>query len=233
MKCLIVDDEALARDVIETYIEKVDFLQLAGKCNNALQAFSALNKQPVDLMFLDIKMPEMTGLEFIRTLKAPPKIIITTAFHEYALDGFELDVVDYLLKPISFERFLRAIHKVKIPQAQLPGNTHEELSPESFYVRSDRKLVKINPIEIIFIESLKNYLCIYTGTQKVIVLSTMQYLEEQLKQYPFILRVHKSFLINKNLISEIDNGILRMSSGNEIPLGGLYKDSFLDAMKIL
>jgi DNA-binding LytR/AlgR family response regulator len=233
MKCLIVDDEALARDVIETYIEKVDFLELIGKCNNALQAFSALNKQPIDLMFLDIKMPEMTGLEFIRTLKTPPKIIITTAFHEYALDGFELDVVDYLLKPIPFERFLRAVHKVKAPQEQLPGTTHEMLQPESFYVRSDRKLVKINPTEIIFIESLKNYLSIYTGTQKVIVLSTMQYLEEKLKHYSFIHRVHKSFLVNKNFISEIDNGILRMSSGNEIPLGGLYKDSFLEAMKIL
>ncbi|MFA6060427.1 MAG: LytTR family DNA-binding domain-containing protein [Taibaiella sp.] len=233
MKCLIVDDEMLARDVIETYIEKVDFLQLAGKCSNALQAFSELNKQHIDLMFLDIKMPEMTGLEFIRTLKTPPKIIITTAFHEYALDGFELDVVDYLLKPISFERFLKAVHKVKIPQEQLSVRINEKLPPEAFYVRSDRKLVKINPAEIIFIESLKNYLCIYTGKQKVIVLSTMQYLEEQLKDYPFILRVHKSFLVNKNFITEIDNGILRMSSGNEIPLGGLYKDSFLEAMKIL
>lgn len=233
MKCLIVDDEMLARDVIETYIEKVDFLQLAGKCSNALQAFSALNKQHIDLMFLDIKMPEMTGLEFIRTLKIPPKIIITTAFHEYAIDGFELDVIDYLLKPISFERFLKAVHKVKIPQEQLPAHSIKKLPPEAFYVRSDRKLVKINPAEIVFIESLKNYLCIYTGKQKVIVLSTMQYLEEQLKEYSFILRVHKSFLINKNFISEIDNGILRMSSGNEIPLGGLYKDSFLEAMKIL
>jgi DNA-binding LytR/AlgR family response regulator len=233
MKCLIVDDEMLARDVIETYIEKVDFLQLAGKCSNALQAFSALNKQHIDLMFLDIKMPEMTGLEFIRSLKTPPKIIITTAFHEYALDGFELDVVDYLLKPISFERFLKAVHKVRVPQEQLPAHTPEKLPPEAFYVRSDRKLVKINPAEIVFIESLKNYLCIYTGKQKVIVLSTLQYLEEQLKEYPFILRVHKSFLVNKSFITEIDNGILRMNTGNEIPLGGMYKDTFLEAMKIL
>jgi DNA-binding LytR/AlgR family response regulator len=233
MKCLIVDDEMLAREVIETYIEKVDFLELAGKCSNALQAFSALNKEHVDLMFLDIKMPEMTGLEFIRTLKAPPKIIITTAFHEYALDGYELDVVDYLLKPISFERFLKAVHKIKIRQEQLPVPGSERLLPEAFYVRSDRKLVKINPAEIVFIESLKNYLCIHTGKQKVIVLSTLQYLEEQLKEYSFILRVHKSFLVNKNFITEIDNGILRMNSGNEIPLGGLYKDSFLEAMKIL
>lgn len=233
MKCLIVDDEMLARDVIETYIERVDFLQLAGTCNNALQAFSALNKQHIDLMFLDIKMPEMTGLEFIRSLKTPPEIIITTAFHEYALDGFELDVVDYLLKPISFERFLKAVHKVKVPREQRPVFSSEKLPAEAFYVRSDRKLVKINPAEIVFIESLKNYLCIYTGKQKVIVLSTLQYLEEQLKEYSFILRVHKSFLVNKNFITEIDNGILRMSTGNEIPLGGLYKDAFLEVMKIL
>ena len=232
MKCLIVDDELLAREVIESYIEQVDSLQLAGKCSNALQAFAALNKEPVDLMFLDIKMPEMTGLELLRTLKHPPKVIITTAFHEYALDGFELDVVDYLLKPVSFSRFLKAINKIK-PDKEAVIEIKSENNPEAFYVRSDRKLIKINPAEIIYIESLKTYLCIFTTTQKVVVHSTMVYLEEQLKAYKFIYRVHKSFLINKHFISEIDNGILKMNSGSEIPLGGLYKDAFLEEMRIL
>jgi DNA-binding LytR/AlgR family response regulator len=232
MKCLIVDDEALAREVIESHMAKVDFLQLAGKCSNALQAFAALNKEHIDLMFLDIKMPEMTGLEFIRTLKDPPKIIITTAYHEYALEGFELNVADYLLKPISFDRFLKAVNKIKTSVEKIVENKATQ-QPEPFYVRSERKLVKINPPEIIYIESLKNYLCIYTTTQKVTVLSTMQHLEEQLKAYPFLYRVHKSFFVNKHFINEIDNGLLRLNSGNEIPLGASYKDAFLDAMKIL
>ena len=184
-------------------------------------------------MFLDIKMPEMTGLELLRTLKHPPKVIITTAFHEYALDGFELDVVDYLLKPVSFSRFLKAINKIKIDKEPAVEKKSDSTIPEAFYVRSDRKLVKINPSEIIYIESLKNYLCIYTATQKVIVHSTMVYLEEQLKAFTFIYRVHKSFLINKHFIKEIDNGILKMNSGSEIPLGGLYKDAFLEEMRIL
>ncbi|RQO31487.1 DNA-binding response regulator [Taibaiella sp. KBW10] len=229
MKCLIVDDELLAQEVIESYIAKVDSLVLVGKCSSALQAFAALNKETVDLMFMDIKMPEMTGLEFLRTLKQTPKVIITTAFHEYALDGFELDVVDYLLKPIPFNRFLKAVNKVKPNVAINPENRQEN----SFYVRSDRKLIKVNPEEIIFIEALKNYLCIYMPHQKVMVHSTMLYMEEQLANFPFIHRVHKSFLVNKHFIKEIDNGILKLSSGAEIPLGGLYKDAFLDMMRIL
>ncbi|KAA5532254.1 response regulator transcription factor [Taibaiella lutea] len=233
MKCLIVDDELLAQEVIESYIEKVDSLQLAGKCNNALQAFAALNREPIDLMFLDIKMPEMTGLELLRTLKNPPKVIITTAFHEYALDGFELDVVDYLLKPVSFNRFLKAIHKVKVNKEPVAEIKEEHNIPEAFYVRSDRKLIKINPMEIIYIEALKNYLCIYTLSQKVIIHSTMVYLEEQLKSHAFIHRVHKSFLVNRHFIKEIDNGILKMNNGSEIPLGGLYRDAFLEEMRIL
>jgi len=232
MKCLIVDDELLAQEVIESYIEKVDSLQLAGKCNNALQAFAALNREPIDLMFLDIKMPEMTGLELLRTLKHPPKVIITTAFHEYALDGFELDVVDYLLKPVSFNRFLKAVHKIRPDKEPVP-EIKEESFPEGFYVRSDRKLVKINPMEILFIEALKNYLCIHTSGQKVIIHSTMVYLEEQLKPYSFIHRVHKSFLVNRHFIKEIDNGILKMNNNSEIPLGGLYRDAFLEEMRIL
>lgn len=233
MKCLIVDDEMLAREVIQSYIQQVDTLQLAGSCSNAIQAFAALNREPVDLMFLDIKMPEMTGLEFLRTLKHPPKVILTTAYHEYALEGFELDVVDYLLKPISFKRFLKAIDKVKPEQAASSAHRDDGGQADAFYVRSDRKLVKINPREIIYVEALKNYLCICTTSQKIIIHSTLVYLEEQLRRFPFIHRVHKSFLVNKDFINEIDNGILKMSSGHEIPLGGLFRDPFLEAMRIL
>src|SRR6218665_186365 len=162
MNCLIVDDEVLAQDVIETYIDRVDFLELKGKCNNAFQAFTALCKEQIDLMFLDIKMPEMTGLELIKTLKKPPKIIITTAFHEYALEGYELDITDYLLKPISFERFLKAVQKVEASHSNAAKEIPAQAivtGGEEFYVKSDRKLIRINPADIIYIEGLKNYLC--------------------------------------------------------------------------
>lgn len=236
MNCLIVDDEVLAQDVIETYIDRVDFLTLTGKCNNAFQAFAALCKEPIDLMFLDIKMPEMTGLELIKTLKNPPKIIITTAFHEYALEGYELDITDYLLKPISFERFLKAVQKVESAYTTTAKELPTQVitaGADEFYVKSDRKLIRINPADIIYIEGLKNYLCIYTTFQKVVVLSTMVNIENELKRFPFIHRVHKSFLVNKHFIKEMDNSILHLTTGSEIPLGALYKDAFLNSMRIL
>lgn len=234
MNCLIVEDELLAQEVIEFYIQKVDFLRLSGKCNNALQAFAALNKEPIDLMFLDIKMPEVSGIELIRSLKHPPKVILTTAFHEYALEGYELDVIDYLLKPISFERFLKAVNKAKsltegihVTPQQMPAGSRD------FFVRSDRKLIRINPEEIIYIEGLKNYLSIHLPGQQVIVHSTLTYLEEELSAYAHIQRVHKSFLVNKHFIRELDNNLIRLRDNTEIPIGGLYKDNLMQAMRII
>lgn len=235
MNCIIVDDELLAQEVIEFYVNKVDFLQLVGKYNNAIQVFTALNKEPkIDLVFLDIKMPEMTGLEFIRTIKNPPKIILTTAFHEYALEGFELDVVDYLLKPISFERFIKAVGKAKNLHEPLTNSSaRPEKTSNEFYVKSDRKLVKVNPSEIIYIEGMKNYLSINTINQKIIVHNTMSNIEEELKPHPDILRIHKSFFVNKNYIKEIDNNLVILTNSISIPLGGLYKEQFMKTMRIV
>ncbi|HTN18746.1 MAG TPA: LytTR family DNA-binding domain-containing protein [Chitinophagaceae bacterium] len=234
MNCLIVDDESLAREVIELYINKVDFLNFAGSCGNALQAFAVLSKQSVDLMFLDIKMPEMSGFELLRTLQNPPRVIVTTAFHQYALEGFELDVVDYLMKPISFERFLKAVSKVAPPAiAQAAGPHNRAAIATDLFVKTDRKLVRLKPEEIIFIEGLKNYLCIHLAGQKLIVHSTMGNMEAELKSFPEICRVHKSFLVNKNHITEISQSVLKMAGGTEIPLGNLYRDSFLNSMRIV
>lgn len=230
MKCLIVDDEALARDVLETYIEKLSHLQLVAQCSNALQAFAALNKHTVDLMFLDIKMPELSGLELIKTLKSPPKIIITTAFHQHALEGYELDVVDYLLKPFSFERFAKAVEKAGAREQKSESKISEDSF--SFFVKSDRKMVQIHAAEIIYIEGLKNYLCIYTTHQKVIVHSTLSHLELQLKAFPPIQRIHKSYLVNKNFIVEIDNQLVILSNKQELPIGSSYKDDFFKDMRI-
>jgi len=222
LKCLVVDDEALAREVIELYISKVSFLELAGSCNSALQAFAMLNKETIDLMFLDIKMPEMTGLELLQNLKHPPKVIITTAFHQYALEGYELNVVDYLMKPVSFERFLKAVGKA----APVTGTGEDKAtnisdSRQDLFVKSDRKLIRIQAADILYIEGLKNYLCIHTSAQKIIVHSTMTGMEEELRLHPFISRVHKSFLVNKNYIRELDGNLITLNTGATVPVGGV------------
>lgn len=231
MNCLIVDDELLAREVIELYIGKIDFLQLTGSYGSALQVFSHLNREPADLIFLDIKMPEMTGLEFLRAIKHPPKVILTTAFHEYALEGFELDVIDYLLKPISFDRFFKAVNKARAIMA--PAGMPALKPAQEFYVKSDRKLIRINPADIVFIEGMKNYLSIHTTTEKIIVHNTMINIETELSSYPDILRIHKSFLVNKNFIKELDSNLIRLNTGISLPLGGSYKDEFMNAMRII
>jgi DNA-binding LytR/AlgR family response regulator len=158
-KCLVVDDEPLAADLIKSYIETVDELQLAGICHNALDALAMLRKQKIDLLFLDIQMPKLTGLEFIRSLQKPPAIIITTAYREYAVEGFELDVADYLVKPVTLERFLKAINKVMVRQQQpILSETSEAHEDPYVYYKVDRQMVKVYLKEILWIESIKDYI---------------------------------------------------------------------------
>ncbi len=234
MNCLIVDDEVLAQEVIEHYLSRIEGMVVVGKCKNAIEAFAALNRNDVDLMFLDIKMPEISGLDFIRSLKHPPKIILTTAFTEYALEGYELDVTDYLLKPVSFERFLKAVDKVRQGQnREAVSSVAQTAEADSFYVKSDRKLVRIIPSEIIYIESQKNYLVIYTPNQKVMTYSTLNNMEEELRHFPDLIRIHKSFIINKRFVRQLDNNIILLSNGSEIPLGNSFRDSFITGMRIL
>lgn len=234
MNCLIVDDELLAQDVLEHYVSKIDSLTLIGKCRNAIEAFAALNRSDIDLIFLDIKMPEINGLDFIKALKNPPRIILTTAFSEYALDGYDLDVVDYLLKPVSFERFLKAVNKVQQSMAE-PSSERINAIPadDGFFVKSDRKLIKINPSDILYIESQKNYLVIYTLHQKVMTYSTLNNMETELKNYNHLIRVHKSFIVNKNFITQLDNNIVLLQNSASIPLGASYRELFLEHMRII
>lgn len=234
MNCLIVEDEVLAQDVLALYISKLDFLTLTGRCNNALQAFTTLNREQVDVMFLDIKMPEMSGLDLVKSLKNPPKVIVTTAYDEYALEGYELDIVDYLIKPIRFERFLKAINKVKQLQntSQDPGIVSKVID-ETFYVRSDRKLVRIDSREVRYMESLKNYLAIHTESKKILIYTTLSNIEEELNFNPYFIRVHKSFIVNTRFVAEVGNNMIRLKDNTELPIGGHYKDSLLQAIRIL
>lgn len=226
MTCLIIDDEILAQEVIEHYIFQVPFLELLAKCDSATEAFTFLSNTAVDLIFLDIKMPGIGGLEFLRLLKSPPKVILTTAYSEYALQGYELNVVDYLVKPIAFERFLQAVNKVMpVPVAAPPALP----IAEDLFVKSDGKLIRLLAKDILYVESLKSYLLIHTIAQKIIIYSTMLSMVEQLAARPEFIRIHKSYLINKNHIKLIQNNIITIHN-TELPIGAVYRT---DTMKRL
>lgn len=231
IRCLIVDDEPPAREIIRHYVEDVPGLLLAGECANALQAFAFLQQQPVDLLFLDIRMPQLNGNDFLKTLKHPPKVIFTTAYADYALEGYELDVVDYLLKPIPFDRFLKAVNKA-FPSgngkpATQPG---EEKKTEAFvYFRADRKMVKVMLQDIRYIESMKDYVKVFTGTGTLITKQSISSVEEMLPEKEFI-RVHRSFIVSMRSIKTFTSELIEIDK-TEIPIGKLYRNGVLKALQ--
>ena len=223
-KCLLVDDEPLAIEVLEKHIDTVEQLEVVGKCNNAFKAMEFLQNNHVDLIFLDIQMPKLTGTSFVRTLQHPPKIIFTTAYKEHAIDAFELDAVDYLLKPISLERFLRAVNKL----TQTTFTHPEEMQPiaEStsgfIYFRSDRKMVKLFYDEILYIESIKDYIkIIREGNAPLLVKQSISGTEELLPPHLF-LRIHRSFIVAVQKITAFTNNDVEIQRV-EIPIGRIYK----------
>lgn len=227
MDCIIVDDEPLAIEIIESYIKRLEGMKLVAKCNNALKAFEILQKQSVDLIFLDIQMPKLTGLDFLRTLNNPPKVIVTTAYRDYALEGYELDVVDYLLKPISFERFLKSIGKVYKTEQATISSTESKLPSEDAYIylKADKKMVKVLLKDILYIESLKDYVRIKTSSKEVITHQTITYFEQKLPEDCFI-RVHRSFIVPLNKIETFTATQIEVP-GKEIPIGRLYKNQVM------
>jgi len=230
---LIVDDEPLAIEVIENYVSQIPQLHLVKTCTNAIEANEALKEHVIDLMFLDIHMPQMTGLEFLKTLTNPPHVIITTAHPNYALEGFELNVIDYLMKPISLDRFLKAVNKVtdKItPRKTDIDNSAHESSDEFFFVKADKKLVKINFNEILYIEGLKDYVIIRQEGGRVITLQTMKSLEDRLPGHMFK-RVHRSYIVNINKIQAILGNMVEVTEAGKIkqlPIGKNYRDELLE-----
>ena len=230
IKCLIVDDEPIASQVIKSYLEKLDAFTLVETCENALQAFEYLQVNTVDLMFLDIQMPKITGLEFLKTLQNPPKVIIVTAYREFAFEGFELDVVDYLLKPVSFERFLKAINKFNnldntITRSNIDKNKIPGSGGESIWVRADRKNVKIQIDDINYIEGLKDYVKIYVKSGLIISKMPMKNMEKMLPAEGFI-RIHKSYLIPISKISAFNNEGIEIDSAM-LPIGKMYRESVI------
>jgi len=231
-RCLIVDDEPLAREVIKRYIAQMPTLELVGECANAIQAITTLQQQPVDLIFLDIRMPQLNGTDFVKTLKKSPKIIFTTAYSEYALEGYELDVVDYLLKPVRFDRFVKAVNKAFPVQYFQP---EELLSPalqkpkESFvYFRADRKMVKVMLNDILYIESMKDYVKVITADATIITKQSISSVEAMLPESEF-LRIHRSFIVSISKIKSFTHEVIETEKA-EIPIGKLYRN---ELMKVL
>jgi DNA-binding LytR/AlgR family response regulator len=213
LNCIIVDDEPVARKLLEEYIEDVPFLQLAGKAENPIKANVLLNESDIDLMFLDINMPKMSGIEFLRSSKSLPLTILTTAYTAYAIEGFELDVLDYLVKPFSFERFLKACNKAKdyfaFTNTSIENKTREDSTPY-FFVKCEGRIEKILYDELLYVDAMMNYVVLHTEERKLIVYLTMKGISEQLPPDLF-LKIHKSTIININKIKSI--------TGNEISIG--------------
>ena len=226
INCIIIDDEPLSPVLIADYISKTPFLSLAGTFNNPVQALAAVGNTPVDLVFLDIQMPEINGLQFVHLLKGRSKVIFTTAYLNYAIQGFELDVIDYLVKPIPFDRFLKAANKAlalirpgKDPQ---PAADPQE---ESIFVKAEGRIVNVQLSNIFYIEGLKEYIAIHTKAGRVITLQSMKKMEEVLPPGQF-LRVHKSFIVARNKIDYVERNHIHIS-GNIIPIGDTYRNDLL------
>ena len=227
IKCLIIDDEPPARDILKKYVTNVEVLHLAGECSNAIETLSFLQRNSVDLLFLDIKMPHIIGTSFIRTLKNPPKVIFTTAYRKYAIEGFDLNAVDFLLKPISFERFLQAVNKVMQLDPAVGGSTGglNESSPDQshpfLYFRADRKMIKVFLDDILFIESLKDYIKVVTSHKVIVSKQSISSLEEILPKDAFV-RVHRSYIIAVGKIDSYNTDSIEIAK-KEIPIGRLFR----------
>lgn len=238
LRCLIVDDEPLAHQVIIRYLEDLPFLELAGQCYLATEALAFLNTQPVDLIFLDIRMPRLNGLDFLRTLQQRPLVIITSAFEEHALESFELEVCDYLLKPFRFERFLKAANRalamhtlrhsattVAVPPVATGALPAAE--PARIYIKADKKQVQLELDEVYYLESVGNYVKVWSAATYLLTARTLSSFEEQLPADTF-LRIHKSYMLNKKYVHYIEGNTIRLRNGKELPIGKSYKHLIKD-----
>lgn len=234
INCIIVDDEQHAIDILEMYVGQTPSLHLAGTATNPLEALQMVTSQKIDLIFLDIHMPELSGIDFIKAINGKVKVILTTAYSEFALESYELDVVDYLLKPVRLPRFLQAVQKAagELTEHSIPQPT-PETGDDYIFVKTESKgkLLKINLNEIDYIEGMKNYVAIFRNGQKTLVYTSMKELEERLPRRQFM-RVHKSFIIPVNKITGIDGNLLRLKNvASEIFIGDNYKAELMELVK--
>lgn len=234
-KCIIVEDEPIAISVVESHLQNFPDIEITAKCSNAIKAFEVLQKQKIDLMFLDINMPKLSGLDFLKTLTNPPRVIITTAYREYALDGYEFNVVDYLLKPISLERFMKAINKYS--ELKKSGAPYEKMHVNSIektgsyiYVKSDRKNIKIDLSEILFLESMKDYVVVHTRNKKIITKQLISAFEKTLPQTMFV-RIHRSYIVSISKITAVTKTSIEIGK-KELPVSRNYKNEVAKVLKL-
>lgn len=231
MNCIALDDEPLALDIIEAYVKKHPELNLIARCNNAEEASKVLNSQHIDLMFLDIQMPGVTGLNFVRSLKNKPLFMFTTAYSEYAIDGFELDAIDYLLKPIAYDRFEKAIEKAKeyYTIKNNSGLTESDLENDFIFVKANQQLIKLAYGEILYVEAFADYVKIFLNDRKIVTLQTMKKMEAKLPSDIFS-RVHRSFIVNRKALQSFSTSVCEVN-GEKIPVGKNYKNDFIKLMR--
>ena len=223
INCIVVDDEPIAREGIMEYIRQIDYLHAVAQCKNAAEAACLLQKKKIDLIFMDIQMPKLTGIEFVKALACPPLIIFTTAYSEYALEGFELDVVDYLLKPISFARFLKAAEKA---QSYVNARNREvSITQDFFFIKCNGKIEKIIMADVVYIEAMANYVIIHTRQKKYITYLTFSGIEEQLPDHLFV-RIHKSYIIAISAIQTIDGNDV-ITSSMRLPMSKNYRNEVM------
>lgn len=220
MRCVIIDDEPAARSVLEQYLTDTPELELVTSCKNALEARKVIKEKEPDLLFLDINMPRLSGIDFLKSLNRPPKVILTTAYSEYALEGYELDVVDYLLKPFSFERFLKAVDKAWNKQKE------SEPAEQVVTIKADGKLYRVGVSEIVFAESKGDYITVHTQEKRLTFNQTLKDFYEQLPESMFS-RVHKSYIVSLSNIEYLEGNLIKLGE-HSIPVGKAYKEAFME-----
>lgn len=234
IKCLVVDDEELARTLLENYIGRLPHLELVGKCKDPMEAMQALQQQQVDLMFLDIQMPQLTGVDFLKTLSKKPLVIFTTAYPDYALEGYSLDVTDYLLKPFSFERFMQAVNKageiirlqsLAVQPAEVPASASPSPEKDLLLVKSEHKIHRIKYADILYIQGMREYVAYYTPSGRILSLQSLKSLEEELPSDRFI-RIHKSYIVAIHKIDTLEGNQVHVGK-EKLPVGANYKEAVM------
>jgi DNA-binding LytR/AlgR family response regulator len=234
LHCLVVDDEPIAQQILENYISQIEALLLVGKANNAFEALNILHQEKIDVLFLDIKMPSLSGLEMLKTLQNPPRVILTTAFSEFGVESYEYGISDYLLKPIAFERFLKAVNKILIPKNEELSSegieNRAEIEPKFIFFKADKKIHKYYFSDILFIEGSGNYVKINTQNEKpLMVLDKLTELQEKLPTKQFI-RIHKSFIVNISHIQKIEGNMINIKD-KVIPISATFKPNLEELIK--
>ncbi len=237
LRCLIIDDEPLAHDVILAHLEDIPFLKVIGQCYRATDAFDFLNKNEIDLIFIDIRMPKLSGLDFIKTLSNKPIIIITSAFEEYALESFDLDVCDYLLKPFRFDRILKAanraleIYQLRKPAQFIKPESNKQIDDDYIAIKADKRHIIVKLNELQYLESLGNYVKVWKNTEFLLTARTLTSFEEQLPTTLFI-RVHKSYIVNKKFVHYLEGNMINLKNNTQIPIGKNYKPTIKQLLDI-